>query len=86
MREVQNPALAIRVLPEKAWYASVEFEGWNYFVFPLEHRKLPDTGHIVNLLRGTKEKSQASLRRFSADLVRVFNVLEQVKIEVADRE
>jgi creatinine amidohydrolase len=86
MREVQNPALVIRALPEKAWHASVEFEGWNYFVFPMEHSEFSDTGLIGNLLRGTKEKGEESLKRFSAHLVRVLKDLEQVKIEVTSRE
>jgi hypothetical protein len=86
MREIQNPAIVIRVLSEKVWHANVEFEGRNCFVFPMEQREFSDTGLIGNLQRGTKEKSEASLKRFFPHLVRVLKDLEQVKIKVTNRE
>ena len=86
MREVQNPALVIRVLPEKVWHANVEFEGRNCFVFPMEQREFSDTGLIGNPLRGTKEKGEESLKRFAEHLARALGELEKVKIEVINRE
>jgi creatinine amidohydrolase len=65
---------------------SVEFEGWNYFVFPMEHREFSDTGLIGNPLRGTKEKGEESFKRFGAHLARALGELEKVKIEVTNRE
>ncbi len=65
---------------------SVEFEGYKYFVFPMEHREFSETGLIGNPFRATKEKGAESLRRFAAHLARALGELEKVKIEVRDRE
>jgi len=65
---------------------SVEFEGWNYFVFPMEHREFSDTGLIGNPLRGTKEKGEEAFKRFGEHLARALAEFEKVKIEVTNRE
>ena len=64
----------------------VEFEGYSYFVFPMEHREFSDTGLIGNPLRGTKEKGEEAFRRFASYLARALKELEKVKIEVRNRE
>jgi creatinine amidohydrolase len=65
---------------------NVEFEGYNYFVFPMEHREFSDTGLIGNPLRATKEKGDEANRRFGQHLGRALNELEKVKVEVRNRE
>lgn len=65
---------------------SVMFEGYNYFVFPMEHREFSDTGLIGNPLRATKEKGAEANRRFGEHLGRALKELEKVKIEVKNRE
>ena len=65
---------------------SVVFEGYTYFVFPMEHREFSDTGLIGNPLRATKEKGERANRRFGEHLGRALKELEKVKIEVKNRE
>ena len=65
---------------------NVEFEGYNYFNFPMEHRDFSDTGLIGNPLRGTKEKGEEANRRYGEHLGRALKELEKVKIEVKNRE
>ena len=65
---------------------NVEFEGYQYFVFPMEHREFSDTGLIGNPLRGTKEKGEKANRRYGEHLGRALKELEKVKVEVRNRE
>lgn len=65
---------------------TVEFEGYNYFIFPMEHREFSDTGLIGNPLRGTKEKGEEANRRYGEHLGRALKDLEKVKVEVKNRE
>lgn len=65
---------------------NVEFEGYNYFVFPMEHREFSDTGLIGNPLRATKEKGDAANRRFGEHLGRALIELEKVTVVVKNRE
>jgi creatinine amidohydrolase len=65
---------------------NVEFEGYNYFIFPMEHREFSDTGLIGNPLRATKEKGAEANRRFGEHLGRALKELEKVKIDVKNRE
>ncbi len=65
---------------------SVEFEGYSYFVFPMEHRDFSDTGLLGNPFRATKEKGDEAIRRYGEHLGRALKELEKVKIEVKNRE
>lgn len=65
---------------------SVEFEGYNYFVFPMEHREFSDTGLIGNPLRASAAKGAEANRRFGEHLARALMELENVKVEVRNRE
>jgi len=65
---------------------SVEFEGYNYFVFPMEHREFSDTGLIGNPLRASAAKGAEANRRFGKHLARALRELEKVKVEVHNRE
>lgn len=65
---------------------SVEFEGYTYFVFPMEHREFSDTGLIGNPLRASKEKGLEAFKRFSKHLARALAEFEKIKVEVKNRE
>ncbi len=65
---------------------NVEFEGFQYFVFPMEHREFSDTGLIGNPLRASKEKGEKANRRWGEHLGRALKELEKVKVEVRNRE
>ena len=64
----------------------VQFEGYEYFVFPMEHREFSETGLIGNPFRATKEKGLEAFRRFSGHLVRALKEFEKIKVEVKNRE
>ncbi len=64
----------------------VEFEGYHYFVFPMEHREFSDTGLIGNPLRATRQKGLEAYERFADHLVRALREFEKVKWEVRERE
>lgn len=65
---------------------SVEFEGYTYFVFPMEHREFSDTGLIGNPLRASKEKGLEAFKRYSGHLARALAEFEKIKVEVKNRE
>lgn len=65
---------------------TVVFEGYTYFIFPMEHREFSDTGLIGNPLRATKEKGLEAFKRFSGHLVRALKEFEGIKVEVKNRE
>ena len=47
----------------------VEFEGYQYFVFPMDHGEFSRTGVIGNPMRATPEKGEEALERFADHLV-----------------
>jgi creatinine amidohydrolase len=64
----------------------VEFEGYQYFVFPMEHRDFSDTGLIGNPLRGTKEKGEEAYSRYAKHLASALKELEKVKVKIKNRD
>jgi creatinine amidohydrolase len=44
----------------------VEFEGYQYWTFPMDHHEFIDSGTIGNPMRATKEKGDEAFRRYSA--------------------
>ena len=82
----KTPAFLPEAFLKKDGTPSVVFEGYTYFVFPMEHREFSDTGLIGNPLRATKEKGDEANRRFGEHLGRALKELEKVKIEVKNRE
>jgi creatinine amidohydrolase len=43
----------------------VEFQGYNYFNFPMDHHEFIESGVIGNPLRATKQKGEEAFRRLS---------------------
>jgi creatinine amidohydrolase len=82
----KTPAYLPESFIKKDGAPDVEFEGYQYFVFPMEHRDFSDTGLIGNPLRGTKEKGEEAYRRFANHLARALQELEKVKVEVKNRD
>lgn len=64
----------------------VVFEGYRYFVMPMEHREFSDTGLIGNPHRATKEKGDKANRALGEHLGRALKALEKVKVEPHTRE
>lgn len=63
-----------------------EFQGYQYFNFPFEHREFTDSGVMGNPLRATKEKGEIAFQRFSNHLIDAVHELEQVKVNVTNRD
>jgi creatinine amidohydrolase len=64
----------------------VEFEGYKYFTFPMDHHEFIETGVIGNPLRATKEKGEESFRRLSEHVARGILELQEVPVNVHTRE
>ncbi len=64
----------------------VEFEGYKYFTFPMDHHEFIETGVIGNPLRATKEKGEEAFRRLSEHVARGVLELQDVPVTVHTRE
>ena len=64
----------------------VEFEGYKYFTFPMDHHEFIETGVIGNPLRATKEKGEEAFRRLSTHVARGILELQNVPVTVHNRE
>lgn len=63
-----------------------EFEGYQYFTFPMDHHEFVENGIIGNPLRATAEKGEEAFRRYSEHLARGILELQTVPVEVHTRE
>jgi creatinine amidohydrolase len=63
----------------------VAFQGYTYFVFPMDHREFSPTGCIGNPMRATKEKGEKAFALYVDHLVDALAEFEQVKVEVRKR-
>lgn len=64
----------------------VEFDGYTYFNFPMDHHEFIESGTIGNPLRATKEKGEEAFRRLSDHVSRGILELMEVPVEVHNRE
>jgi creatinine amidohydrolase len=64
----------------------VEFEGYTYFNFPMDHHEFIESGVIGNPLRATKEKGEEAFRRLSEHVAKGILELMDVPVEVHNRE
>ena len=63
-----------------------EFEGYQYFQFPMDHDEFNDTGVIGNPLSATAETGEEAFRRYAQHLVNAINELRKVDVTVHNRE
>jgi creatinine amidohydrolase len=64
----------------------VEFDGYKYFSFPMDHHEFIESGVIGNPLRATAEKGEEAFRRYSDHIARGILELMNVQVEVRNRE
>lgn len=64
----------------------VEFEGYQYFSFPMDHHEFVDNGIIGNPMRATAEKGEEAFKRLSEHVARGILELEKVSVDVHTRE
>ena len=63
-----------------------EFEGFQYFSFPMDHHEFVENGIIGNPMRATAEKGEEAFRRLSEHVARGILELEKVPVNVHTRE
>jgi creatinine amidohydrolase len=63
----------------------VEFDGYQYFVFPMDHGEFSRTGVIGNPLTATAEKGEEALERFADHLVKAIDEFRPLQVSVTRR-
>jgi creatinine amidohydrolase len=63
----------------------VEFRGYQYFTFPMDHGEFTDTGVIGNPFRSTADKGNEALNRFAEHLVAAIDEFRPLKFEIKNR-
>lgn len=64
----------------------VEFQGYKYFTFPMDHHEFIESGTIGNPMRATAEKGEEALRRLSEHCAKGIAELMKVPVTVHNRE
>lgn len=64
----------------------IEFQGYQYFMFPMDHEEFSDTGVIGNPLRATAQKGEEAFKRYAQHLVEAIDELLKVEVNVHTRE
>lgn len=64
----------------------IEFKGYQYFMFPMDHQEFSDTGVIGNPFRATAEKGEKAFELYSEHLVEAIPELMKVPVEIKNRE
>jgi creatinine amidohydrolase len=80
------PDFLPKTFHKKDGMPDVEFEGYKYFTFPMDHHEFIESGVIGNPMRATKEKGEEAFRRLSEHVARGVLELMHVPVEVHDRE
>ena len=80
------PAFLPRSFAKKDGMPDVEFEGYKYFHFPMDHHEFIESGTIGNPLRATAAKGEEALRRYANHVAKGVLELMKVPVEVHDRE
>jgi creatinine amidohydrolase len=80
------PEFLPKSFEKKDGMPDVEFEGYKYSTFPMDHHEFIETGVIGNPLRATKEKGEESFRRLSEHVARGVLELQKVPVTVHTRE
>ena len=80
------PDFLPRSFAKKDGMPDVEFDGFKYFSFPMDHHEFIESGTIGNPLRATPEKGEEAFRRFAEHCARGILELENVPVEVKNRE
>jgi creatinine amidohydrolase len=79
------PAFLPKTFAKKDGMPDVEFDGYKYFTFPMDHHEFIESGVIGNPLRATKEKGEEAFRRLSEHVARGVLELQKVPVEVHTR-
>ena len=80
------PEFLPQTFAKKDGMPDVEFEGYSYFNFPMDHHEFIESGVIGNPKRATAEKGEEAFRRLSEHVARGVLELMKVPVEVRNRE
>jgi creatinine amidohydrolase len=80
------PAALPQSFGKKDGMPDVEFEGYTYFNFPMEHHEFIESGVIGNPLRASKAKGEEAFKRLSEHTARGVLELMQIPVNVHTRE
>jgi len=80
------PGFLPKSFEKKDGMPDVEFDGYKYFTFPMDHHEFIESGVIGNPLRATAEKGEEAFRRYSEHVARGVLELMEVPVEVRNRE
>ena len=64
----------------------IQFEGYSYFQFPMDHHEFTDSGVIGNPERATAEKGQEAFRRYAEHVAKAVQALAAVEVKIKNRE
>jgi creatinine amidohydrolase len=64
----------------------VAFQGYQYFVFPMDHNEFSQTGVIGNPMTATREKGEEALNRFADHLVAAIDEFRPLEADIKRRE
>jgi creatinine amidohydrolase len=88
-RAAEDRAQVPRWLPDsfikKDGAPDVEFDGYQYFVFPMDHGEFSRTGVIGNPMTASAEKGEEALERFADHLVKAIDEFRPLQVEVRRR-
>jgi creatinine amidohydrolase len=80
------PEFLPKSFEKKDGMPDVEFEGYKYFTFPMDHHEFIESGVIGNPMRATREKGEEAFGRLSEHVARGVLELMKVPVEVHTRE
>ncbi|TFB55979.1 creatininase family protein [Cryobacterium tagatosivorans] len=80
------PAFLPKSFSKEDGMPDAEFEGYQYFSFPMDHHEFVDNGIIGNPMRATAEKGHEAFRRLSEHVARGILDLQKVPVTVHHRE
>ena len=79
------PDFLPRTFAKKDGMPDVQFDGYKYFTFPMDHHEFIESGTIGNPMRATAEKGEEALRRYADHVARGILELMKVPVEVHTR-
>ena len=80
------PDFLPKTFAKKDGMPDVEFDGYKYFTFPMDHHEFIESGTIGNPGRATAEKGEEAFRRLSEHVAHGVMELMKVPVEVHTRE
>lgn len=82
----QVPSWLPKTFGKKDGAPDIQFEGYSYFQFPMDHHEFTESGVIGNPERATVEKGEEAFRRYAEHVARAVAALNDVEVTIHQRE